>query len=70
MIGQIKIEFNSDTGQIMLNAPLDTQEQKNLTIKVLAAAIPIVIQYEKSPIIKPTPNGKPLIVPPPQPKAH
>jgi hypothetical protein len=64
MIGKIQIEFNTDTGQIMLNAPLDNQEQKDLTVKVLAASIPIAVAYEKSPILKPNGNGRPHIIPP------
>jgi hypothetical protein len=63
MIGRIQIEFNTETGQIMLNAPLDNQAQKDMTVKVLAAAIPIAVQYESSPILKPTGNGKPLVLP-------
>ena len=73
MIGKIIIEFNTDSGQIMLNAPLSNQQEKDLSIKVLAAAIPIAVHYQQSPILKPAGmNGlsKPPIVPHQGPKQN
>lgn len=53
MIGTIRVEFDTDTGRIMIDAPLTNQAQKDLTVKVLAAAIPIVVDYKESVIIDP-----------------
>lgn len=66
MTGNIRIEFDTDTGKLMLHAPLDNQEQKDITAKVLAAAIPIAINYVKPAIIL-KPNGVDKLTTPPPP---
>lgn len=70
MTGTIRIEFDTETGKILLDAPLNNQQQKDLTVKVLAASIPIVVNYEQSIILKPTPNGNGASKPPIIPKAN
>lgn len=58
MRGIIQIEFNADKGQILgitMNAPLNSQDEKELVIKVLAACMPIALDFHETSIIKP--NG-------------
>jgi len=68
MKGQIRIQFDISTGQMMLDAPLSNQAEKDMTIRLLAAAIPIAVNYQASAIIMPpgahaNGNGKPKITP-------
>ena len=69
MRGIIRVEFEVETGKVMLNAPLANQAEKDTTIKVLCAAINIAVAYqEPSAIIRPNAptapklpgNGKPI----------
>lgn len=62
--GTIKIEFTIQDGnlRLMLNAPLETLEQRNLTVQILAQAIPIAVNFQPSIIQRP--NGSPKIVVP------
>lgn len=61
MNGVIKIEYAIVGGQLQigLTAPLQDQAQRDLTCKILASAISIAINYQPSPLIKPTLNGHP-----------
>ena len=70
MNGVVRIEFQIEGGQLklMVNAPMENQEQKNLTVQILAQAIPIVCNYQPSILIKP--NGAPRVSVPPAPKAN
>lgn len=60
MTGQVRIEFDMNTGRVSVYGPMENQAQKDLTVKVLAAAMGIVIDYQPSAITKP--NGG-IIVP-------
>ena len=53
MTGEIKVAFNSDTGETQVSAAMDTQEMKNFSISVLLTAIKLIMAYKASPIIKP-----------------
>jgi hypothetical protein len=73
MRGIIRIQFDTDNGQVMVDAPLSNQVEKDMTVKVIAAAIPIVVNYQPGLIMTPpgARNGKPIIptvVPPTPPQ--
>ena len=63
MKGSIRIDFDQETGKVAIYGPMQNQNEKNLTIKVLVAAVGLVTDYQPSPLIKPTPNGAPIISP-------
>lgn len=67
MNGVIRIEFQIIDGnlRIALTAPLQDQAQRDLTVKVLANAIPIAINFQPSLLIKPGENGAVPPIPPP-----
>ncbi len=63
----IRVMFDPATGQVQVHAPLSNQMEKDLSVKVLAAAITIVVNYQVSPILRPAGhngNGKLHVVPP------
>lgn len=66
MNGVIRIEFQIVDGnlKLALGAPLQDQAQRDMTVKILASAIPIAINYHSSPIIKPGENGAVPPIPP------
>ena len=72
MNGVIRIEFQIVDQQLrlMVHGPMKNEAEKSLTIQVLAQAIPIVLNYDPSPILKPGAPG--LITPqaPAAPKTH
>lgn len=55
----VTVQFNPKTNQIGLQGPLASEEQKMLTAKILAAAIPIALNYNP-PVIQPVRAGAPL----------
>lgn len=61
MNGTVRIEFQIVDGQLklMVHAPMASQEEKDLTCQILAQAIPVVINYQSSVLIKPHGNGTP-----------
>ena len=70
MKGKIVIDFDLQTGKMSLNAPMNTQQAKDLSIKILTGAIQMVVDQPISNILVPHGamggNGNP---PEPNPKA-
>jgi hypothetical protein len=69
MNGVIRIEFQIVDGnlKLMVHGPMGNENEKGITIQVLAQAIPIVLNYQPSLLIKPNGNGIPPKMPqPPQ----
>lgn len=61
----VRLEVQIVDGQmkIMVHAPMGNQEEKDLTCQILAQAIPIVIQYQPSILLKPNGAAKPMLPP-------
>lgn len=70
MNGIVRIEFQIIDGQLrlMVHGPMANDAEKSVTIQVLAQAIPIVLNYQHSLLIKP--NGEPKLTTPPIPTIH
>lgn len=68
--GIIRIEWHIEGGnlKILLNAPLETEAQREMTTQVLSGAIPIAITFRPSLILKPSSTGPGLPPPPGQSK--
>ena len=67
MNGVVRIEFQiiDEQLRLMVHGPMKDENEKHLTVQVLAQAIPIVLNYQPSIIIKPGQNGAPKVPPPP-----
>lgn len=60
MKGQVTINFDLQTGKMAVYGPMETQDQKDMTIKILSAAINIVTDYKYNALIKPNGDSKPI----------
>jgi hypothetical protein len=51
-VEKIEIQFNPQTGQMLVGAQMDNQDQKDRTVRMLLSAIKIVVDFKPS-VIKP-----------------
>lgn len=61
----VQIQYDVVADQIILSAPMDTQEEKNATLRALATAISAAVAYKPPLIMTPPPlvTGPQLIKP-------
>lgn len=64
---QINVMFDTDTNKIAVAAPMQNENLKKLSIKILSQAICTVLDHKPSPLLDPksvkSPNGVPEVPP-------
>lgn len=61
MTGEIRIAFDSTNGKVAVAAPMANNVQKHIVVKVLSAAIGIVLDYDDNKKILTPPPGNGII---------
>jgi hypothetical protein len=57
MKGAINIQFDTESGQVLVGAVMTTQEEKNMSVGVLLSAIKLILDYKASAILTPAGMG-------------
>ncbi len=56
---KIIVDYDDQTGQLNVGAPMANQTQKDVSVQILVTAIQVIVKFKPSPVILPA-----TIVPP------